>query len=364
MSLPLLLSLATLAGPAPQQARPEGPAATRASAAGSWDLVNQIYIIVNEDVLTLRQLENRLQRALEVQPVSNPGEMQALRSDIATRAVQDLLMVQRGRDLGFDPEYVQRTVSNYLREQADTAGGVSSLAERLALEGDTAARRRETITDELYAISYERAITGQAPGPGGRPSRDRYVRPGLLALAYEQIELQPTAVRALGGDPETFVLQQLVLSAATFGGPEPAREFAEDLRRQALEGADFEDLVLTYSVVTTERGLSPPLTVPDLRRAAPEALEFCLAAEEGDLSPVLPILEKGVPVYYRVLRVHQRRPLSLPPFTAAEVQQRLSQIVLRNRDGMLRDETLRRLFASSYIWTPENVRPPQREMGP
>ncbi len=363
MMLSLLLSLPALAGCAAPQAQPEGGAPSRTNVGGSWELVNQVYIIVNEDVLTLRQLESRLERALEAQPVSNPGEMQALRGDIATRAVQDLLMVQRGRDLGFDPEFVQRTVSNYLREQADTAGGVSSMAERLALEGDTAARRRETITDDLYAISYERFITGQAPGPGGRPSRDRYVRPGLLALAYEQIELQPAAVRALGGDPETFVVQQLVLSAATFGGAEPARAFAEDLRRQALEGADFEDLVLTYSVVTSERGLSPPLTLPDLRRAAPEAFEFCVNGQEGDLSPVLPILEKGVPVYYRVLRLHERRPLTLPPFGAAEVQQRLNQIVLRNRDGMLRDETLRGLFASSYIWTPENVRPPQREAG-
>lgn len=352
----LLRSFALAAALWPLAASLQDP---RGGTGDPWELVNQVQIIVNEDVLTLRQLDTRVRRELEARPISSPQEMRALRGDIATRAVQDLLMVQRGRDLGFDPEFVKRTVDSYMRDQAESAGGISELAERLALRGESAAVRKESVTDELYALTYDRAITGQAAGPGGRPTRDRYVRPGILALGYSQLEQQPAGVLAVGGQPEAWVLQQLVLATAPFPDPEQAREFVAELRERALLGEDFDELVATYSLVSEERGLSQPLTLADLRRLEPSVARFCGAGKVGDISEVLPILERGRPVYYRVLRIHERRPLVLPPFQDPSVQDRLRQVVLRNRDALLREEAVRELFRDSYIWTPETIRSPE-----
>lgn len=352
--LPLILGLA------PQQLPPQQ--GSGAAVDTSWRLVNQVHIIVNRDVLTLAQLEGRVQRLLEARPVSTPGELSALRGEVATRAVHDLLMVQRGREFGFDPEFVDRTITSYMRDQAEKEGGVTELAERLSLSGETAADRRSTVRDELYAVSYERALTGQAPGPGGRTTTDRYVRPGILGLGYEQIDQEPAVIRALGGEPEAWVLQQLVVAVETFGDVETAREHLEELRRQALAGeVEFDDLVAAESAVTEDRGLTQPLTLVELRRVDPEFARFCAESSVGDLSEVRPFIREGRTIALRVDRIEEHRALRLPPFRDIAVQERLRQIVLRNRDLMLRDEAVRELLRSAYVWTPEKLQQPGGE---
>src|SRR5690606_41882747 len=72
------------------------------------------------------------------------------------------------------------------------------------------------------------------------PIFDRSVRPGILGLGYEQIDQEPAVVRALGGEPGSWVLQQLVLEVEPFGDVETAKEYVASLRRQALSGRSEE----------------------------------------------------------------------------------------------------------------------------
>ncbi len=64
---------------------------------------------------------------------------------------------------------------------------------------------------------------------------------------------------------------------------------------------------------------------------------------------------------FRVLRIHEHQPAELPPFADNEVQDRLRRLWLRNHDLMLREEAVRELFHSSYVWAPDRAPTPERE---
>lgn len=333
------------------------------TASGSWELLDRIEIIVDEDVLTFSELEARVREVLSRVPVTTREEMARLRSRIAEEEVRQLLMVQRGRELGFDPANVERTVRDFLERRIEEEGGLSIFSDRLAARDETGAERKRQVTDELYGISYDRAITGQSVGPGGRVVVDRYVRPGLLRLHYEETIRDPDGLRAIGGQPERVVFRQLAIDAASAGGPDAARTRIEDLRGQVRSGElTFEDAVTLFGAIQERAGLTQPLPLVDLDRVDPQLGRFAREAPVGDLSPVMPIRNGEGVLGYRVVQLVERLAPEVPPFEDRQVQAHLRKAVLARMDETRRRRALRNAFQAAYVWTASGARPP--EAGP
>ncbi len=361
----LLLALVALAQGGAAQDGAAGGAGPRPPApeAGGWELVDRIEIIVDEDVLTYSRLEARVREVLSRVAVTTREEMARLRSQIAEDEVRQLLMVQRGRELGFDPANVERTVKDFLERRIEEEGGLSSFSDRLAANDESGVERKRRVTEELYGLSYDRAITGQSVGPGGREIVDRYVRPGLLRLHYEESISDPDGLRALGGEPERVVFRQLAIDAERAGGPDAARARIEDLREQVLAGGlTFEDAVTLFGAIQERGGLTDPLPVANLERLEPELGRFAREAEVGDLSPVMPIRNGERVLGFRVVQLVERLPAEVPPFEDREVQARLREAVLARLDEERRRRALRKAFEAAYVWTASGARP--EEAGP
>lgn len=342
-----LLALAALA---------QGEAAPPAS--GGWELLDRIEIIVDEDVLTFSRLEERVRQVLSRVAVTTREEMARLRSQIAEEEVRQLLMVQRGRELGFDPQNVERTVKDYLERRIEEEGGLSSFSDTLAANHESGVERKRRVTEELYGISYDRAITGQSVGPGGREIVDRYVRPGLLRLHYEESITDPDGLRAIGGEPERVVFRQLAVDAERAGGPDAARARIEDLREQVLAGElTFEDAVTLFGAIQERGGLTEPLPIVDLERAEPALGRFAREARIGDVSPVVPIRRGERLLGYRVVQLAERLPAEVPPFEDPAVQARIREAVLARMDEERRRRALREAFQAAYVWTASGARP-------
>jgi hypothetical protein len=191
-------------------------------------------------------------------------------------------------------------------------------------------------------------VTGRDAGPSGRPSRDRYVRPGQILHAYRK-------TRDDLGEPGRVVLQQLIVSTSSAGGEALARELAEELRARALSGEDFGVLAETYgNTEPGSRGITRPMSEQSLSERFPVLAEFLGGAAPGDISKVLPFERDGSVVGFIVVKLLERQEPEAVPFEAPERQQDLSEQILSERDRYWLASGLGELLQASYVW-PKDV---------
>ncbi len=336
--------LATAASAAPQALPPLGDEA-------EWQLVDRIALTVNEEARTEGYLMAGILRGAE--PVTTPEEIEGRYQEVLTAEVKDMLVVQAGKDLGFDPQLLERQVDIVLEQHRERLGrdGVSRY---LRLRSFSSADYREEARREVYATAWERFVVGREPGPSGRFSRDKFVRPGQLWFAYEQN-------RSALSEPTTVQVQQLIVSAASVGGPEAAEQLTVDLHRQITEtGADFGELAEIYGQTEPgTRGVSRWLPLGELCERFPDLCEaFLDGAAVGDVSGVLPYRRDGTPVGYIVLKLLGRKEGRKTPFTDPEQQVQLEDLIVEQRDRYRTDLGLTELLEASYVWPEEAFRPP------
>ncbi len=224
---PLALSVIALA-PAPQDAELE--------------LVDRVEVIVNDEILTFRQVMKTAVRNIPEGHNPSPDEFAALRRKIGLDLINERLQVQGGIDMGFEEELVTRNVASYTDRRISSAGGVIQMADKLGEKGISLFEEESKYRRNIYRWNWNRAITGLDAGASGRAYRDRYVRPGQLKLRYELLEMGQQGAEAIQGTAARYYLQDLTFllrrKTNKYKEKKIGHSFNSNRRKRGVKGPD------------------------------------------------------------------------------------------------------------------------------
>lgn len=307
-------------------------------------------------ILQTPALRERYEQAL-----ADQRAYERLMSEALEVRLRDLLTVEAGRTLGFDPALVSDYTKATFAEDVERFGGHRAFSDLLRQNYLTPQDWRNQIEDRLLGEAWRASVSGRAAGPTGRPSVDRFISPAWLEAAYEDLlrSRSPEERALVGIQPERVIMRQLVIDE-TEGND--ARALAQALRAQAeTEGADFEGLIRRYgSAFRDEGGRTDPFSL-DLVREVSRALhdsgelhEFAKTAAVGDyLGPLLATSEGGTRGWW-VYRLEERLPATEAlPFTDPDMQRRLLARVQRRLDDLREQTAFRAFLKRTYVHPPE-----------
>jgi len=254
-----------------------------ALAAPRADILEQVLVKVNGDIITKTELEQKQIAALrQKNPNLRPDNDAALQKALAevtpeviVDAVDELLIVQRGKELGY-------TMSN---EQFD--GIVANIKKENKLEDDAAfqaALKGEGLTMADLRRQLERTMIIQRVQQTEVMSKLQ-VTDAELKMYYDSHKESFTTT------PQLTLRELLVAVPASDRGvnvavEEEARAKADDVRKRLLAGEPFARLAadLSDSPSKANGGLVGPVTRDVL---APELQQAIDGLKAGDLTPVL-----------------------------------------------------------------------------
>lgn len=335
----------------PQAAPAPGPATAP-------EVLNGVYLIVNEEVITLAEFYRELRR--RGQSVTNEEERRRLFQESHADFVRTRLMTQAGRDLGFDAARVDSLVDDDLEGFIEDSGSASAFGEQLKASDLDAESLRQQRRDFYFREFWLRSIDGRDPGVSGRPYVDRFVRPGRMLYQYRR---QPVAQLF----PSTIQLQAILVTAAQAGSAQKALDLAKSLRERALGGEDFGALAETYSAdgeSRRQKGLLPKSELARARDAFPDFAEFIDGAAAGAISEPTSLRVEGELVGFILMRVAEIERRDDADFTDRDVQRFLRDRDLKALGELRRDLGVNDLYRAAYIWPPEARAPRAKDAKP
>lgn len=297
-----LVTIAALA--VPMQADPSAGAGSP-QLESSGEIIEQVLVKVNGDIITKTDLEQRQIAALrQKNPNLRPENEAALRQALAevtpeviVEAVDELLIVQRGRELGysmstdqFEGIVEQIKKENKLEDQA-------KFDEALKSEGLTMADLRKQLERTMIVQRVQQTEV----------MNKLQVTDAELKMYYDGHKDSFTTKPQL-------TLRELLVAVPTsdrgvnVGLEEEAKAKAEDVRKRLLGGEPFARLAadLSDSPSKANGGLIGPVT-PDV--LAPELQEAVKDLKVGDLTPVLRT-SRG----YQVIKIEALEGATVKPF--------------------------------------------------
>lgn len=327
-----------------QQAAPQ----VQAPPSGS-SIVQKIIVKVNGEILTQTELEQLQIQALRSMPnvqqlTSNEALQQALGQvtpGVLLTAVNDLLLVQRGKELGYrlSDDRFQETIDNVKAENNLTD---ESLAQALRDEGMTMAEYRSMMERTLIkqAVTSEEIIgtpnlTEAEMRTYYRGHPDEFQIPATVTLREIFVPVATTGTGA-----------QMTYNAAE---DQAAREKVAAARERILAGEDAVAVVNEVSEGATKAtgGLIGPVNLGDINPAIGNAV--------GELGPgqvTEPIrMQNG----YHVFMVDTRTESATAAFE--DVREQIYQSILLSRVDAESEKYLQRLRAQAVIeWKDESAR--------
>lgn len=319
-----------------------------------WKPLNRAALIVNEAIVTDEEVRRAVMRRRE--PINTQEEFRRRQGEVVQQKVRELLEEQAGKVLGYDPQVIERFVANELDRQREDAGSISALAEVLRERNLDSFTRRDDVRTHVYGELWQGAMTGVYAGPGGRPTRDRYVRPGRLEFEYRWQATNPR--------PPQVTLHEIMAPIGREQTAQEAKSAAGTLRERMREGATFEEIAAEINPDQPEAGLLKPMR-EDLLRQLPDVYEFVRSAKPGDVSEPLAAVIDGTVRGYRIIKLVERVHAELPAFDDREFQAELRKRVQESLDSYRIQVGLDRLLDAAYVWPPESfARPSSIEPNP
>ncbi|HUR29218.1 MAG TPA: hypothetical protein VM509_13605, partial [Planctomycetota bacterium] len=133
-----------------------------------FTIINAPALIVNEELVSMLDTRQIAQRMMRDQKRQNADPQQLFNKSI-TDGARQLLEIQGGKDMGFDPALVSQYVDRLLQKDAEQYGSVTKLAEELKREDKDSFMRRDETFARVHSYLWQESITGRGAGPGGRP---------------------------------------------------------------------------------------------------------------------------------------------------------------------------------------------------
>ncbi len=284
--------------------------------------------------------------------------------------LRDHLKTEGGRVQGFAQEAIDGMVQRRIADLQRDSGGAAAAAERLRSSGYDPASFGLRHEEMILRVTWERMVTGRAPGPLGRVNTDRYVPPGLLQMQYQNLATSPRAEdRATVGEaPKRYVMEQAILGLVEYRSLERAQEVAERIRSEILAGNLTMEQAARQFTLPQERVQDwriDPLSEPQVRALAKsrfdgtEMASWVLGAAPGDVSPPLLLSLPGPggalrPRALVVIRLAEvLAPVPARPFSDQGLQAELSQAVQADWDEARVEQALYELLEATYVYPPQ-----------
>lgn len=280
-----------------------------AQARGQAQIVEQVLVNINGDILTKTDFERRQVDVLRQRPElatatgDSPELMQALMEvtpPLILAAVDELLLVQRGRELGYaigDEQFESivtniRTSNNLLDQDLFEAA--------LAQEGMTMETLRGTLERQMLATEAERADVV-----------DKIVVTEAEAQAYYEEHSEDFTTPATVTLREMFIEVPVSTLGVNVAADDAAREEAETIRGRLIAGEPFPRLAadLSDGPTRTNGGLIGPIGVEELSESLQEQV---LGMAVGELTEVL-----RTPTGYQILKLETRTQTQIRTFGEA-----------------------------------------------
>jgi parvulin-like peptidyl-prolyl isomerase len=269
------------------------------------DIIEQVLVKVNGDIITKTDLEQRQIAALrQRQPNLRPENEAALQRALAevtpeviVDAVDELLIVQRGRELGYtlSTDQFNEIVANIKKE--------NKLEDEAQFQ---AALKQEGLTMADLRRQLERTMIVQRVQQTEVMSK--------LQVTDAELKMYYDANKASFSTPPQFTLREILVAVPVserginVGQEEEAKAKADDIRRRLVAGEPFPRLAadLSDSPSKANGGLVGPIARDVL---SPELQKATDGLNAGDLTPVLRTA-RG----YQVIKIEKVEPATIKPF--------------------------------------------------
>ncbi len=312
---------------------------------GSAEVLEQILVKVNGDIITKTEFEQRQVLALRQRNLNlseGSDELKKAIVDITPQlildAVDELLIVQRGRELGYrmSDENFKRVIENIKKENKIETD--EQFQEALKQEGLTLADLRKSLERQMIINQVQQAEVA-----------------GRLTTTEEEERAYYEAHKAEFTSPSEVTLREILIEvpddgkAVSVGLDEEARERAESLRVRALGGENFEKLAAEYSDAPSKAnaGLIGPIKRSEM---APAFQELLQQMKVGEVSKVVRT-KRG----YQLLKLEAEVEAQVLPFEQAREQIADRVYAQKRRAEMIK--YMNRLRSQAIIeWKNEEIR--------
>jgi peptidyl-prolyl cis-trans isomerase SurA len=273
------------------------------------DILEQVVVKVNGDILTKTEFEQRQISALrQRQDLANVSPdspelktaIAEVTPDLILNAVDELLMVQRGRELGYamGDEQFTSIVENIKKE--NKLESEEQFQAALKQEGLTLAELRRSLERQMLMSRVQQTevmgkigVTEDEAKAYYEKHKDQFTTPAAITLREILIEV-PTSDKGLN-----------------VGQDDEAKGRAEEIRKRLLAGEPFPRLAADLSDAPSKAngGLIGPFSSADL---APALRDLLRPMKPGDLTEPL-----RTPRGYQILKLEARTDETVKSFEAA-----------------------------------------------
>ncbi|HEX9628292.1 MAG TPA: peptidylprolyl isomerase [Acidiferrobacterales bacterium] len=298
-------------------------AATAASRSGPDTVardIDRILVIVNDDVITEIELNNRVEvirKRISGQNMRAPSE-DVLRKQVLEHLIVEHLQLQLARQAGIqiDTERLDQAIAGIARQNQMTP---EQLYDALRRDGVAKTQFRDQIRDQILIQQLlEREINNR--------------------ILVSESEVENFLANQGNGEEVEYQLSHILIALPESASPEAiqqARQRAEALRKQLTGGADFAQAAIANSqgqnaLEGGQLGWKKPGQLPALFVDALKSLRA------GDISEVL-----RSPNGFHILKLHEARGGGLP---VSVTQTRIRHILIRPNEILSPDEARRRLM--------------------
>jgi peptidyl-prolyl cis-trans isomerase SurA len=322
------------AKPAPAaQPAPAAPAAKPGSgflppAASSAKVLDSIYVVVNDDVITTNEVKNRvvqIEQRLKAQSAQMPDEAD-LKRQVVEAMIVERAQIQLAKEYGVkvDDVTLDRAIARIAENQKLS---VQDMRNQMEKEGLPFSQFREEIRSEIMMQRL----------------REHEVD-SKIQVSDAEVDTYLAAEKAAAAEKVEMDLSQILVSIPANASPEQiaARKArADEVMRQLRTGADFAKMATTYSdapdalkggvIGWRDPDRLPPLFIDELRKLKPGQVTPVIKSNTG--FHILKMVDKrnlaaGEDAKSVVEQTHARHILLkvTPTMTEAEVKRKLLEL--------------------------------------
>jgi peptidyl-prolyl cis-trans isomerase SurA len=318
---------APAAQPAPAPAPKAGTGGFLPPAASSAKVIDSVYVIVNDEVITKREVDNRVAEItarLRAQNAQLP-DPEDLRRQVVEAMITERSQLQLGKEMGVrvsDTE-LDRAIGRIAESQKMS---VQEMRNQMEKEGMTFAQFREQIRNEIV---MQRLVDHEVDSK--------------IQVSEAEIDTYMAAEKAAAAERVEMDIAQILVRIPENASPEQiaARKArADEVARQLRTGADFAKMAATYSdapdalsggaIGWRDPNRLPPVFANELRKMKP-----------GQVTPVV-----RTSVGFHILKlINERKPEAQQEQAAAVVQQiHARHILLKLTPTQSEDEARKKLL--------------------
>ena len=315
------------------------PVAAQETAATKGSIIERVLVRVNGEIFTQSQLTTRQVSALRDMEKDKRDDSKLestvtqITPDLLVSAVDELLLVQRGREMGVkftDDQFKDALESIKKDNKLDDAG----LKAALTQEGLTL----EELRQQLEKTFLIRAVQQREIGPS-------------MSITQEEQRQYYEKHKADFMTPLTVTLREILVNVSTttqkgqsmfaVSDDNTSKAKIDAIRARAVAGEDFTKLVTETSESATKStgGMIGPVNVEDLTPALKDAL--------GSLQPGGITLPLRGPRGYQIFKLETRSTPELRPFTA--VRNEIERAIRDERIDPETEKMLARLRTQAVI---------------